>query len=347
VHCLKGPAVDCTHVGCPSVPAFCGHTGAAQVYAEEMRLPYPWDKTAKVAVVRLDNDLRVCLANFHEVVLCEGGPMEMNFDTLRARLNRVPNNRQLLVSQASHPRVLSQLKENNVVGPRCARTKLVDITELQAALISSGQRRDHVAAILRLYLSIVPSSSNALRQSATTAPANSDQGTSSRGTGSGEAPSAPVHVEEPTSLQHTETTETPSESRPLPQPESTDSMLRRLLQAISTKRKPAEDDLHTMQRDWPSTLPELVFPPSALKSDYSLKVLLPDYKDDSGIPLGQELDDYRAWCVEPVNLDRSSEYSAPVQPVTVTGALDCIHGFMGFMFKVRFQARSHYASAVG
>lgn len=250
-----------------------------------MRLPFPWDKTARVAVVRLDNDLRVCLPNFHEVVLYEGGPMEMNFDTLRARLNRVPSNRQLLVSQASHPGVLSQLKDSNVVGPRCARTKLVDITELQAALISSGQRPDHVAAILRLYLSVVPSSSNTLVLPSGIGQASSGPRSSSLETSAEEAP---VHFEMPTPLPETDPIEPP---RPLPQPESTDSLLRRLLQALSPKRKPAEDDLHAMQRDWPATLPELVFPPSALKSDYSLKVLLPDYKDDAGIPLGEELDD--------------------------------------------------------
>lgn len=116
------------------------------------------------------------------------------------------------------------------------------------------------------------------------------------------------------------------------------ALLERLLASVGsgkgTKRPNEARDVEDISRDWPRTLPDLMFPIAALREDYSITTMLPDYADDDSIPLGREMQLYSAWCTQPVDLTRSVEYSAPVQAITLAGARDIIHGAMGFMFNV-------------
>lgn len=255
--------------------------------------------------------------------------MPLNLDTMRLKLKRQHADSQMVVSQENYPRALAMLKEHGVVGPRCARCTMVSLSDLQAAL--AGQRRDHVAAVMRLYMSVIPRQGEPL------------QPEPAAGSDDEEVREVPASQEQPQQEQQQQLVVIPqprqqgaastSSSSPTDRVQAMLERLQRTL-ADSSKRKRDEDDLQSEQRDWPRTLPDLMFPTASLRADYSITTMLPDYQQDSSIPLDEELRRYEAWCTEPVDLTRNREYSAPIQQITFAGAQDIIHGFMGFMFKV-------------
>lgn len=94
----------------------------------------------------------------------------------------------------------------------------------------------------------------------------------------------------------------------------------------------AQDTLQP--RDWPTTLPECVWPARSLLDDYALKAQLPDYSSNPSIPFCIEQPDIQKFFMQEVHLGRGLEYPSPVKKATYDGAMDTLHGFLGFMFKV-------------
>lgn len=128
-----------------------------KLHSETMRFPFPWDKTDVATVVIVEQDLRmVCLQDFHDKVLYPGGPMPLHFDTLRARLTKMPDCLQMVTSSVDLPMALSLLKGARVLPARCARAKLIRLDDLKRALLESGQRPEAVRAIISTYHCVVP-----------------------------------------------------------------------------------------------------------------------------------------------------------------------------------------------
>ena len=79
----------------------------------------------------------------------------------------------------------------------------------------------------------------------------------------------------------------------------------------------------------------MAWPPRALKEDYGLQTILPNYEAREDIPLGGELVAFKAWCTEPFHLGRGMAYPNPVKEVTFAWAQETIHAMCGFLVKVR------------
>lgn len=289
------------------------------VHSATCMLPYPWSTLARVVLVEFDSADLVVLNDFHAQVLHATGPMAVSLDVLRARLGRTQGT-QLVCDQANNPMVLAALKEAQVLGPKVARTKLIALPTLERALITAGKRPDHVALIMNTY-------KNAKGPGGAHPQAASAQLPTPQGTPHGGLARMPVLHPHPPSP--------PSEL-------GGSSALASLGTALAKRRSPHEGDPQEeapsqgmWARDWPTTLPELAFPPKALAQDYSLAALLPTYRQDATIPLGQELDLFKEWCMAPVHLGRGVQYPAPVATITYQGCEDTILGFCGFMLKVR------------
>lgn len=86
--------------------------------------------------------------------------------------------------------------------------------------------------------------------------------------------------------------------------------------------------------DMPTHIPNYAFHPKDLSGDFGLHTLIKDYASDASIPLGKEVREFRAWCTDDMCLSRGLQYSRPVKQVTFEGALETVHSFTGFMFKV-------------
>lgn len=104
--------------------------------------------------------------------------------------------------------------------------------------------------------------------------------------------------------------------------------------SANKRSAPSATEEVVLARDWPSTLPELAFPPKALKDNYSLNTILPGFREDKSIVLGRQLDAFKAWCTAPVHMGRGTDYPNPVANITYEGCEAVVLGFMGFMLKV-------------
>lgn len=102
----------------------------------------------------------------------------------------------------------------------------------------------------------------------------------------------------------------------------------------TTTTSGAISSLTTPTKQWPQVLPELAWPPKALKEDYGLQAIMPGYPSIEEVPLARELEAFKAWCIEPMQLSRGLAYSNPVKEVTFEGVVDTIHGMLGCCFKV-------------
>lgn len=374
---------------------------------EEMHLPTPWECTARVVTMLLNGELMVCLANFHEVVLSDEGPMPVPFDTVRHRIKRMGPNAVLVVTPGHLPRALALLKEAGVMKANAARAAMVSLQNLHSALVSTGQRKDRVASIIRTYVSVVPTDP-AHGTSQHSAPAQQQQqqqqqdtagpmlvdansslfgNTSQQGQHLLQPPQAPMPPagtqpgmmqQQPPLLPEQQDTTHPmmldaysslvgnssqqsqhqmqhptppgtsvlggssqhgQGANPAPSAQDlTNQLLQRLVHSLegrlATQRPLERDSLATEQANWPKTLPNFSFHPKALREDYGITTMMPNYMEDTNIPLAGEIKAYSAWCTDPVNLSRSPEYSAPIQPITLAKTVDIINGFIGFMFKV-------------
>lgn len=287
--------------------------GAPTVHTAEMMLPLPWGTLAKVSAVKLRGESMVVLGDFHAQVLHAGGPMHLSMDVLRTKLGRTAGT-QLVCHQDNDPTVLALLKSHQVLETKAARAKLVSLTAMESALLTAGKRPDHVAMIMEAYKRVVAPQQADQPQGATP-PSNPPPAMAQSATGS-------THMPQPSSvLPHVE------HASPLPPASSTSSVKR------AAPSHPGDGDA-SWARDWPLRLPELAFPPKALKEDYSLGTLHPTFHQDTDIPLSKELIEFREWCTTPVHLGRGTSYPNPVVAITFEGCEDVILGFMGFMLKV-------------
>lgn len=89
-----------------------------------------------------------------------------------------------------------------------------------------------------------------------------------------------------------------------------------------------------INKDWPNVLPELAWPPKALKEDYGLHTIMPDYASKADVPLSKELKAFKAWCKAPMDISRGLTYSSPVKEITFEGCQETIMCMMGCCFKV-------------
>jgi hypothetical protein len=263
---------------------------------EEVMLPFPWSSKAKIATLSLGGELYVVLGEFHAQVLGPEGPMPTSLDVLRGRLIKATGP-QLVVDLNNEPIALAMLKEKGVVAARVARVKLVGLGTMESVMLGVACRADHVATIINTYKNITIPHKDPPAQAPT--------------------PSGPSTSTWPSST-------------------STSSLAAPSMTTQSAKRKPSGDEEEEpMVWEWPTTLPQLAWPPKSLTEDYGLHTILPQYQDDPSIPLGLEVVNFKAWCMEPMHLGRGMQYANPVKDITFEGAMDCVHGFMGFMFKVR------------
>lgn len=286
---------------------------------------------AKVVVVKLGLETMVVMTDFHSTVLYATGPMPITLDVLRIRLSRVGGT-QLACDHAHNPMVLAVLKQCQALGPKVARTKLVALDTMEAALIAAGKRPDHVALIMQTYKQVANHSSS---EGMTTAPSVMVQPPAST-TSLGPIMRSPSSPQVPCP---------PAEGlvagghAPMSHP--SDTMASELLAAIGNAlakrqapQEPSPELGGVWTRDWPTKLPELAFPPTTLKDDYSLATILPKFREHQDIPLVEELRAFKEWCTTPVNLARGQEYPNHVASITYQGNEDNILGFTGFMFKV-------------
>lgn len=334
-----------------------------------MMLPYPWSTRAHVAVVVVGEQPMVVLGDFHEKVLHAEGPMPMTIDILRTRLGRVDGG-QMVVDKDHSPMVLALLKDNSVVLPRVARAKLVSLQAMEEALTTAGKRPDHVATIIHTYMRVAgpaPAAAGHVPAPADTAVAAALEAAAALSSTplAAEAPQpsrAPASAVPAASALPAAALPAAAVPRASSSPWSTFLSFSRKAsvertsasqafgsnpfshaQRASTPKRAAaevagdhtlEDDTNTMPRDWPMELPELAWPPKALKEDYGLATLMPDFKTRADIPLAQEIEEFESWCKQPIHIGRGTDYANPVKQVTFEGGLDCVQGFMGFMFKV-------------
>lgn len=283
------------------------------IHTATMMLPFPWATLANVSVVKLRGEMFVVLGDFHAQVLHVDGPMYMSMDVLRTRLDKTSGT-QVVCHQDNDPIVLAMLKSHQVLGTRAARAKLVSLTSMETALLTAGKNPAHVALIIEAYKKVVAPQQAEHPQGAT--------------------PPANPHPAMPPSA--TDSTPIPQPSSVLPHVEHA-SLLPAASSTSSLKRTTPSlsgDGDASWARGWPLRLPELAFPPKALREDYCLATLLPTFHQDTDIPLSKELIEFREWCTTPVHLGRGTSYPNPVANITFEGCEDVILGFMGFMLKV-------------
>jgi hypothetical protein len=223
--------------------------------------------------------------------------MPVTIGVLRTKLANT-HGHDVVLDGAHEPHVLGMLKDAGVVGPRVARVKLVTLAKMQAVLLRTGQRPDHVASIIGMYQNLVP---------------------------------PPVPIQTPPPSNPT----APTPTQPQGEAQEEEPLSRRASPGPSTS-VPQAPRLPPVARPntWPTELPELAWPPRALKEDYGLPTILPGYASRVDIPLGVELDTFKLWCIQPLHLGRGVAYPQPVKEVTFSGAQDTIHAICGFLMKV-------------
>lgn len=331
-------------------------------------LPYPWLTLADVVVVMVGTEPMVLLSHFHSQVLHADGPMPMTVDFLRSKLEKVTAGSQLLMEQKGQPSLMGKLKAQGIVPIRVSKVKLVSLEAMEAALLLSGCQEDHVAIIMATHKRVVPQLSPAVpRLQHPGSQQHVGSTAAAQGAGSRSALQLPADQRGqpavPTTLPSSPggpAVHSSSLQQPPDTPLASDFGHHRGLQQLgqyfsnmdschshgmssqhakSGLKRPAEgpshcDTFYAAARDWPVAIPELAWPPKALQQDYGLHTMLPSYSEDASIPLGQEVEEFRAWCTQPMHLGRGLQYANPVRSITFERDLECVHGFIGFMFKV-------------
>lgn len=215
------------------------------------------------------------------------------------------------------PHVLHMLKQKGVVYPTVGKVKLISLVKMQAALLRSGQPADHVAAIMRVHKSLLPP------QAAPPAPAPAP-------------PSNDINLGAPVPPQaHQDQYHHPRDQEMSPAPPPDVPPQPQASEEVNQPARMAPPAINPHR--WPTRIPELAFPPVALRDDYGLKTIIHEYASRADIPVAQELPLLEAWCKEPVELSRGLDYPKPVKNVTYEGTKDTILGFTGFMLKVRLR----------
>lgn len=85
--------------------------------------------------------------------------------------------------------------------------------------------------------------------------------------------------------------------------------------------------------DWPTRLPDRIFSAAELQDNYGLQAILPSFKNNTAITLGEELKQYEDWCRSPVEASRGANYARKVAPISFANAEESILAFAGYTFK--------------
>jgi hypothetical protein len=206
------------------------------------------------------------------------------------------------------------LKEKGIVHPNVGKVKLFSLDMMQAALLRLGQPADHVAAIMRVHRSLLPPP-----------PPPPPQAPPSPAHGNDIDMGAPVPPHSPQGEQHQPQDEDMGPAPPLnvpPQPQGSEKVTQ------PARMPPPAINPHR----WPTRIPELAFPPGALRrgEDYGLHTIIRTYASRADIPLTAELPVLEAWCTDRVDLSRGLDYPRPVKNTTFEGLRETIMGFTGF-----------------
>lgn len=271
------------------------------IFKADVMLPYPWSCLGTITTILHANQPMVVFQNFQDLVLHKDGPMPVTIGALRTKLASTRGADMVLDSQHD-PILFNRLKEAGVVASRVARVKLINLYKMRDVLLKAGQRPDHVSAIIGIHQNLIPSP--VAPQEVTTQPLD-------------------AHIQDnvvPEVEMSTQDSAAPSTSR------------QHLPERPSSSSQP--QSIGHVARRWPTTLPELAWPPKALKEDYGLHTIIPEYASDPNIPLGAEVSAFKTWCTQPLHLGRGVMYANLVKEVTFSGAEDTIHALCGFLMKV-------------
>ena len=307
-------------------------------------MPYPWQRHANLTAVAMGKEVFVVVTDLHSTAL-EGPPMPVTIDVFRGRLKAAGASRVVVSSQHS-PGVLAQLKQQGVVPPRAARAKLVSLDVVQRALLMGGYRPDWVQDLVQMYKQVVSQQQQQLQQQPPMPPTMPDP---EEGGGEEAHMEDTTHTTQPTTGEGHPEAGARQEATPAPggfdinSNSSCTTSWRPPNSALLGKRGLADlmggssSSSSSYTQDWPTTLPQLAFPPKALVEDYGLQALLPGMmssNSSSNFPFAKEVPAIQAFFTEGVHMGRGMEYPNPVKQVTWEGALDSVQGFLGFMFKV-------------